>query len=119
EAAAIRAVFGARAVPVTAPFSFFLILLAAAGSLDLAAALLSIRDGVLPPAVNERAEPGDGLDRVTAARGRPGRAGRPRAAPGADAGECGVWSRGRGRYLRAAQRSAFSSESRTQSGVTS
>ncbi|WP_051840077.1 ketosynthase chain-length factor [Streptomyces sp. NRRL F-5126] len=68
ESAAIRAVFGERAVPVTAPKTMTGRLQAGAGSLDLAAALLSIRDGVLPPTVGVRPDPGHGLDLVTSAR---------------------------------------------------
>ncbi|ONI90828.1 ketosynthase chain-length factor [Actinosynnema sp. ALI-1.44] len=52
EAAAITAVFGPRAVPVTAPKTMVGRLCSGAASLDIAAALLSIRDGVVPPTTN-------------------------------------------------------------------
>lgn len=49
EAQAIRAVFGSRGVPVTAPKTMTGRLNAGGGALDLVSALLSIRDGVIPP----------------------------------------------------------------------
>ena len=49
EAQALAAVFGPYAVPVTAPKTMTGRLYSGAGSLDTAAALLAIRDGVLPP----------------------------------------------------------------------
>lgn len=52
EAAAIGAVFGPRGVPVTAPKTMTGRLLSGAGPLDLATALLSIRDGLIPPTIN-------------------------------------------------------------------
>lgn len=52
EAAAIRAVFGPRGVPVTAPKTMTGRLLSGAAALDVATALLAIRDGVVPPTVN-------------------------------------------------------------------
>ncbi len=52
EAAAISAVFGPRGVPVTAPKTMTGRLYSGAGALDVAAALLAIRDGVIPPTVN-------------------------------------------------------------------
>ncbi|GAA1700722.1 ketosynthase chain-length factor [Fodinicola feengrottensis] len=52
EAGAIAAVFGPYAVPVTAPKTMTGRLYAGGASLDLAAALLSIRDNVIPPTVN-------------------------------------------------------------------
>jgi minimal PKS chain-length factor (CLF/KS beta) len=64
EAAAIGAVFGPHGVPVTAPKTMTGRLLSGAGSLDVAAALLSIRDGLIPPAVNVTADPGHELDLV-------------------------------------------------------
>ncbi|MEU4338502.1 beta-ketoacyl synthase N-terminal-like domain-containing protein [Micromonospora lupini] len=48
EAAALAAVFGPRAVPVTAPKSMVGRLQAGAAALDLATALLALRDGVAP-----------------------------------------------------------------------
>ncbi|MDH6132414.1 act minimal PKS chain-length factor (CLF/KS beta) [Kitasatospora sp. MAA4] len=65
EAQAVTAVFGARAVPVTAPKSLTGRLYAGGAALDLAAALLSIRDGVLPHTANVAAPaPGLGIDLV-------------------------------------------------------
>ena len=54
EATAIREVFGSRAgeVPVTAPKSMVGRLYAGGASLDVATALLSMRDSVIPPIVN-------------------------------------------------------------------
>lgn len=52
EAAAISAVFGPRGVPVTAPKTMTGRLYSGAASLDTAAALLSIRDGIIPPTTN-------------------------------------------------------------------
>ncbi|MEU0286829.1 ketosynthase chain-length factor [Streptomyces sp. NPDC006147] len=49
EAAALAALFGPRGVPVTAPKSMTGRLLAGGASLDVAAALLSLRDQVIPP----------------------------------------------------------------------
>jgi len=52
EADAIAAMFGPAGVAVTAPKSMTGRLSAGGGPLDVAAALLSIRDGVIPPTVN-------------------------------------------------------------------
>ncbi|MFL1430572.1 MULTISPECIES: ketosynthase chain-length factor [unclassified Nocardiopsis] len=49
ESRALEAVFGARGVPVTAPKTMTGRLNSGGGALDAAMALLSIRDGVLPP----------------------------------------------------------------------
>ncbi|MEV1175087.1 ketosynthase chain-length factor [Nonomuraea sp. NPDC049784] len=49
EAAAIRAVFGPGTPPVTAPKTMTGRLYAGGAALDLASALLAIRDGVIPP----------------------------------------------------------------------
>ncbi|WP_328549780.1 ketosynthase chain-length factor [Streptomyces sp. NBC_00366] len=49
EAEALAAVFGPRAVPVTAPKSMTGRLLAGGAALDAATALLALRDGVIPP----------------------------------------------------------------------
>lgn len=49
EAEAITAVFGPRGVPVTAPKSMTGRLLSGGASLDLAAALFTLRDQVIPP----------------------------------------------------------------------
>ncbi len=68
EVEAIRTVFGARAdeIPVTAPKSMVGRLYAGGAPLDVTAALLAMRDGVLPPTINldEPAE-GCGLNFVT------------------------------------------------------
>jgi 3-oxoacyl-(acyl-carrier-protein) synthase len=63
EAAAIKQVFGKRAgqIPVTAPKTMIGRLYAGAGALDVAGALLAMRDGVLPPTINLD-EPADGCD---------------------------------------------------------
>jgi len=68
EAEAISAIFGPRGVPVTAPKTMTGRLNAGGAALDMASALLSIRDGVLPPtvAVTELA-PGCDLDLVCGA----------------------------------------------------
>jgi act minimal PKS chain-length factor (CLF/KS beta) len=55
EAAAIRAVFGPCAVPVTAPKTMTGRLYAGGGALDVATALLALRDGVVPPTTSVRA----------------------------------------------------------------
>jgi len=65
EAAAISAVFGPRGVPVTAPKTMTGRLNSGGGPLDLAAALLSIRDGVLPPTVGVDPAEDYRLDLVT------------------------------------------------------
>ncbi|MEU2793366.1 ketosynthase chain-length factor [Streptomyces sp. NPDC007100] len=72
EAAALGALFGPRGVPVTAPKTMTGRLSAGGASLDLAAALLSLRDQVVPPTVNVT-DPveADGLDLVTQARRGP------------------------------------------------
>jgi act minimal PKS chain-length factor (CLF/KS beta) len=64
EAAAIGAVFGPRGVPVTAPKTMTGRLCAGAAPLDLVAALLSIRDGLIPPTTNVLPAPGYELDMV-------------------------------------------------------
>ncbi|MGW0534440.1 ketosynthase chain-length factor [Streptomyces sp. NPDC003032] len=66
EAEAITAVFGPYGVPVTVPKTMTGRLSAGGASLDLAAALLSIRDRVLPPTVHVgRLADGVQLDLVT------------------------------------------------------
>jgi 3-oxoacyl-(acyl-carrier-protein) synthase len=68
EAAAIREVFGPRAVPVTAPKTMTGRLYGGGAALDLAAALLALRDGVIPPTVGVTAPaPGCDLDLVLGA----------------------------------------------------
>lgn len=70
EAAAIRAVFGDRAV--TAPQGFVGRMCAGGSALSVAAALLSIRDGVIPAVGNlDTPDPGYGLDLVQATRRTP------------------------------------------------
>jgi act minimal PKS chain-length factor (CLF/KS beta) len=59
EAAALTAIFGPRGVPVTAPKALTGRLYSGAGSLDIAAALLSIRDGVIPPTAHVTDIPDD------------------------------------------------------------
>lgn len=54
EAEAIAAVFGERAVPVTAPKTMTGRMYAGAAAVDVAAALLAIRDGLIPPTTNVR-----------------------------------------------------------------
>ncbi len=63
EVAAIRKALGKRAddVPVTAPKSMVGRLYAGGASLDVAAAVLAIRDGVIPPTV-KLDDPADGCD---------------------------------------------------------
>ncbi|MEV6846608.1 ketosynthase chain-length factor [Actinoplanes sp. NPDC051411] len=63
EVEALGAVFGPGGVPVTAPKTMTGRLNSGAGSLDVATALLALRDGVIPPTVGVRAPPG--LDLVT------------------------------------------------------
>jgi len=65
EAAALRSVFGPYGVPVTAPKTMTGRLAAGSPPLDVAAALLSIRDGLLPPTVHvQRPVPEHRLDLV-------------------------------------------------------
>jgi len=54
EASAINSVFGPYGVPVTAPKTMTGRLHAAGAALDLAAALLAITNGIIPPTVNVR-----------------------------------------------------------------
>lgn len=54
EAAAITAVFGARGVPVTAPKTLTGRLYGGGAALDVATALLAIRDGIIPHTVGPR-----------------------------------------------------------------
>ncbi|MFI6823843.1 ketosynthase chain-length factor [Micromonospora sp. NPDC050187] len=65
EAAAISAVFSPHGVPVTAPKTMTGRIYAGAGALDTVTALLSIRDGVIPPTINvENLAPGCDIDLV-------------------------------------------------------
>jgi act minimal PKS chain-length factor (CLF/KS beta) len=70
EAEVLAGLFGARGVPVTAPKTMTGRLAAGAGCLDVAAALLSIRDGIIPPTVNVP-EPAFPIDLVTSRRRQP------------------------------------------------
>jgi minimal PKS chain-length factor (CLF/KS beta) len=65
EAEAITAVFGAGGIPVTAPKTSTGRLYSGGASLDVAAALLALRDGVIPPTINVTAAPEYELDLVT------------------------------------------------------
>ncbi|MGW0313487.1 ketosynthase chain-length factor [Streptomyces flavidovirens] len=72
EAEAITKVFGAGGVPVTVPKTLTGRLAAGGASLDLAAALLSLRDAVIPPTADVgRLAEDCALDLVTAPRPRP------------------------------------------------
>ncbi|UQX03444.1 ketosynthase chain-length factor [Streptomyces sp. RerS4] len=71
EADAITAVFGARAVPVTAPKTMTGRLYSGGAPLDLATAFLTMRDGLIPPTLHVRPAPEYDLDLVV---GRPRRA---------------------------------------------
>jgi act minimal PKS chain-length factor (CLF/KS beta) len=59
EADAVTDIFGLRGVPVCAPKTMTGRLLSGGAALDIASALLSIRDGVLPPAINIREDLAD------------------------------------------------------------
>ncbi|WP_055624623.1 ketosynthase chain-length factor [Streptomyces sp. JHA19] len=64
ESEAITAVFGPYGVPVTAPKTMTGRLYSGAAPLDLATALLSLRDGVIPPTVHVTPAPEHPLDLV-------------------------------------------------------
>jgi act minimal PKS chain-length factor (CLF/KS beta) len=69
EAEALTAVFGPEGVPVTVPKAATGRLYAGGGALDLATALLALRDGVIPPTIHvDRLAPGIRIDLV---RGQP------------------------------------------------
>jgi act minimal PKS chain-length factor (CLF/KS beta) len=69
EAEALAAVFGPRGVPVTVPKALYGRLYAGGPPLDVVAALLAIRDGVIPPTYGGSClAPGCDLDLVRAAR---------------------------------------------------
>ena len=69
EAASIAEVFGPGNVPVTVPKAGVGRLLAGAGPLDVVTALLSMRDGVIPPTPHSREIPDEyALDMVTEPR---------------------------------------------------
>ncbi|WP_165984167.1 ketosynthase chain-length factor [Streptomyces sp. YIM 98790] len=65
EADAIGSVFGPHGIPVTAPKTMTGRLYSGAAALDVAAALLAIRDGVIPPTVNTVPDAAYRLDLVT------------------------------------------------------
>ncbi len=66
EAGAIRSVFGERDVPVTVPKTMVGRLYAGGASLDVATALMAMRDGVIPPTINlDDPAPGCELNFVT------------------------------------------------------
>jgi act minimal PKS chain-length factor (CLF/KS beta) len=67
EAEALAAVFGRHGVPVTAPKTNTGRLYSGAASLDVAAALLALRDGVVPPTTNVTAADEHGIDLVCGA----------------------------------------------------
>ncbi|MGW4600878.1 ketosynthase chain-length factor [Streptomyces argyrophyllae] len=64
EAEALTAVFGPGGVPVTAPKTMTGRLYSGGAPLDVAAALLALRDGVVPPTVHSDPAPEYGLDLV-------------------------------------------------------
>ncbi|MEH1123001.1 beta-ketoacyl synthase N-terminal-like domain-containing protein [Micromonospora sp. CPCC 206061] len=64
ETEALSAVFGAHAVPVTAPKTMTGRLYAGAGALDTVSAVLAMRDSLIPPTVNVRPPDGHPLDLV-------------------------------------------------------
>ncbi|WP_409493544.1 ketosynthase chain-length factor [Amycolatopsis sp. cmx-11-12] len=69
EASALRAVFGPHGVPVTVPKTMTGRLGAGGAALDLATAMLTMRDGVIPPTVNVPAPmPDYEIDLVTRCR---------------------------------------------------
>jgi act minimal PKS chain-length factor (CLF/KS beta) len=74
ESAAIAAVFGPNAVPVTAPKTMTGRLCSGAGALDLAAALFAISDGLIPPTVHVSPAAEHEIDLVTRPRDAPVRA---------------------------------------------
>ncbi|MEU4240818.1 beta-ketoacyl synthase N-terminal-like domain-containing protein [Actinoplanes sp. NPDC026619] len=72
EASALRAVFGPRRVPVTAPQGLVGRLAAGGSALNVATALLAMRAGVVPPVGNlDDPDPGYGLDLVREPREMP------------------------------------------------
>ncbi|MGW2099577.1 ketosynthase chain-length factor [Streptomyces olivaceoviridis] len=65
EAHALRAVFGCHGVPVAVPKTMTGRLNSGGAPLDVAAALLAVRDGVIPPTTHVTPDPAYGLDLVT------------------------------------------------------
>lgn len=68
EAETLDAIFGPQGVPVTVPKTMTGRLNSGAASLDVAAALLAIRDGVIPPTINVSVAGSYRIDLVTAVR---------------------------------------------------
>ncbi|WP_354643027.1 ketosynthase chain-length factor [Kitasatospora camelliae] len=68
EVDALVGLFGERGVPVAAPKTMTGRLLAGGSALDVATALLALRDGVIPPAVHVTASPEYPIDLVTEVR---------------------------------------------------
>jgi act minimal PKS chain-length factor (CLF/KS beta) len=68
EAETLETVFGPCGVPVTVPKTMTGRLNSGAASLDVAAALLAIRDGVIPPTINVSVAGSYRIDLVTAVR---------------------------------------------------
>ncbi|WP_280874692.1 ketosynthase chain-length factor [Streptomyces pseudovenezuelae] len=69
EAEALRGLFGPHGVPVTAPKTMTGRLSAGGSALDVATALLALREGIVPPTINvSRPRPEHTLDLVTAPR---------------------------------------------------
>jgi act minimal PKS chain-length factor (CLF/KS beta) len=66
EATTITAIFGPRGVPVTAPKTMTGRLNSGGAPLDVAAALLTIRDGLIPPTTNVELAPAYDIDLVAA-----------------------------------------------------
>jgi act minimal PKS chain-length factor (CLF/KS beta) len=71
EAVALSEVFGPRGVPVTAPKTMTGRLYSGGAPLDVAAALLAMRDGLIPPTVGVSVSPEYEIDLVTQARRTP------------------------------------------------
>ncbi|MER0443333.1 ketosynthase chain-length factor [Streptomyces sp. Edi4] len=67
EAEALAGLFGPHAVPVTAPKALTGRLLAGGAALDVATALLALRDGVIPPTGQVQPAPGHPIDLVAGA----------------------------------------------------
>lgn len=65
EADALTHLFGERGVPVTAPKTMTGRLYSGGGALDIATALLSISEGVIPPTINTELDSDLGLDLVS------------------------------------------------------